>query len=76
MFIYNLLAHAIKNTIFLSEVIENGQNSTALCVKTIPGIDGLMDLHIILYGDLTFQRYADEMLRPHVIPCTAPLKTP
>ncbi|GFW05042.1 transposable element Tcb2 transposase [Trichonephila clavipes] len=31
-------------------------------------IDGRTDLHIIRNGTLTGRRYADEVLRPHVIP--------
>ncbi|GFW17106.1 transposable element Tcb2 transposase [Trichonephila clavipes] len=33
-------------------------------------IGGRTDLHIIRNGTLTGQRYADEILRPHVIPYT------
>ncbi|GFU47948.1 transposable element Tcb2 transposase [Trichonephila clavipes] len=33
-------------------------------------IGGRTDLHIIRNGTLTGRRYADEMLRPHVIPYT------
>ncbi|GFX34192.1 transposable element Tcb2 transposase [Trichonephila clavipes] len=33
-------------------------------------IGGRTDLHIIWNGTLTGRRYADEILRPHVIPYT------